>query len=272
MCKVVGKARVGDYIDSQHMLEMRQHKRKRYRGCKSTGEEYGSCAYVPKQFLVENSIHHLQSVEACSSARERLSRSLFLSYYSLYKCSAFPCSHEQVSCCLKKSIPNRIDGESNWPFGWVIKISGWTRVATIPDLCKVSARGYPNPLQRSHGIRGGVSLAGILRYNNTPCPGGTLVHPESLGWKNMGPIPGRRTPAVSDNPTKSSENINPDTVSSPTSIPCVTASTVTITSLPNTLSMVSDNVHSCATPRKISKQVDISSSPVLPGPTYPFIH
>ena len=48
---------------------------------------------------------------------------------------------------------------------------------------------------------------------------------------------------VSDIPTKSSANINPDTVSSPIVTPCFGASTATVMSLIHTLNRLGDSVH-----------------------------
>ena len=63
---------------------------------------------------------------------------------------------------------------------------------------------------------------------------------------------------VSDIPTKSSANINPDTaVSPPIVTPCHAAWTATIMSLICTLNKFRDNVHPCATPCKISTCFDI---------------
>ena len=67
---------------------------------------------------------------------------------------------------------------------------------------------------------------------------------------------------ASDIPTKSSANINPDTVSSPIVTPCYAASTAAITLLVYTLNRLGDSVHPCATPCKISTYLDISPSSI----------
>ena len=67
---------------------------------------------------------------------------------------------------------------------------------------------------------------------------------------------------VSDINTKSSANINPDTVSSPIVTHCFVASAATILSLLFTFNTSGDSVHSCATPCKIPTYLDVSPSSI----------
>ena len=76
---------------------------------------------------------------------------------------------------------------------------------------------------------------------------------------------------VSDIPAKSSVNINPDTVSSPTATPCLAASTATIRSLTYILNRLGDGAHLCV-PRYKLPMVSTSSDIFPSGITAPLTH